>query len=289
MKKFGFFILIVFAISIGAWMLQSSTHQSITSVATPSRTPAEIVEGDFDKIEKRLKQDNIQGNEWKEINNYAIKPEDLVTATNALAFFSKAQKNLPDLFHCLEKDFCGMESSPNDPYFDDQRTPAHILINRSLKIIKESLIENPNLVALVDWDLMDKLANSQQEMLEVEAIDIIDHFSPSSGGVENTLKASRSFTGTSKADSLIRVSHKATSSEKQLISNEIEEIFASGDAHTVISILESMDQMHLSKESMLKPFRNLCRFREDVNPGNWKMIILLANKLNPEFSKLCQY
>lgn len=286
MKKIVLIAMILIPASIGVWMMQTSTHRPETP--TIQKTPAQTVEGDLDKIQKQLKPENISNNEWKEINNYAIRPENLITTSNAESFFNTAKNNLPEIYNCLKKDFCGMEPSENDPYFDDQRTPAHILLNRNLQIIKESLKKNPSLSNAVDWDLMDQLANSQQEMLEVEALDIIENFNPSREGVEGTLKAVKNFKGTSKADSLIRVSSRASVKDKQLIINEIEEVFATSDAHTVISVLERMDQMQLSKESMLKSFRNLCHFKNDANPGNWKMIHFLANKLNSEFNKLCQ-
>lgn len=286
MKKIVLLAMILIPVSIGVWVMQTSTHRAETP--TTQKTPVQTVEGDLEKIQKQLKPENINNNEWKEINNYAIRPENLITTSNAESFFNTAKNNLPEIYNCLKKDFCGMEPSANDPYFDDQRTPAHILLNRNLQIMKESLKKDPTLSSAVDWDLMDQLANSQQEMLEVEALDIIQNFSPSKVEVESTLKAAKNFKGTSKADSLIRVSNKASVKDKQLIMNEIEEVFATNDAHTVISVLESMDQMRLSKESMLKSFRNLCRFKDDVNPGNWKMIHFLANKLNSEFNKLCQ-
>lgn len=286
MKKILSSSLIILTIAVVVWWAQKPAPTAAT--LSPVQSPEEIVGSDFEKIEKNLKPENIKTDEWKEINNFAANPEVIVTQKNAIGFLKTAQNNLPELYSCLKKDFCGMESSENDPYFDEERTPAHIVMNRSLKVIKESLNKNPALSAEVNWELLEELAHSGESMLEVEAVDIINKFNPAGKGLEDTLKMSRNYTGTAKAEALVRLSENAKNGEKRMIANEIEEIFASADAHTVISVLENMDQMKLGPTATLKTFNNLCRFKENsTNPGNWKMIDYLASKLNPEFKKIC--
>lgn len=293
MKKLLLFIIIVLVIGTIAWRMGTFTTPGSPARAQTTdeipRSPDEIVATDFQKIEKNLKRENIQADEWKDINTYTLKVEDMVNSGNAQYYFQVAQKNLPDIYSCLKRDFCGMEPAEGDPYFDDQRTPAHILMNRSLKVIRESLRENPDLSSQVDWDLMEELAQSDADMLKVEALDIIREHSRINAATEDILKTTKNYTGEAKADALLRVSNNAGPKDKQLLAGEIADVFEIADPHTVISVLENMDKMKLSKESMLNVFSNLCRFKQnELNPGNWKMIESLASKLNPEFKTLCQ-
>ena len=286
MKKVVLPTLLFFSVLASVWYFSKSKTEA--QALTPVQSPEEIVGTDFEKIEKQLKPENIKADEWKGINDYTVPVNELVSSDNAAQYFKTAQNNLPELYSCLKKDFCGMESSPGDPYFDDQRTPAHILMNRSLKIMKESLQKNKSLAADVNWDLIEELAQSDMEMLEVEALDIINQFGSAHVGTEDSLKKSQHFKGTAKADALVRLSQKGNEKDQALIASDIEEVFAHSDAHTVISVLETMGQMKLKKETVAKTFNNLCRFKEeDSNPANWKMISYLATKLNSDFKNSC--
>ncbi len=286
MKKVVLPTLLFFSVLASVWYFSKSKTEA--QALTPVQSPEEIVGTDFEKIEKQLKPENIKADEWKGINDYTVPVNELVSAGNAAQYFKTAQNNLPELYSCLKKDFCGMESSPGDPYFDDQRTPAHILMNRSLKIMKESLQKNKSLASEVNWELMEELAQSDMEMLEVEALDIINQFGSAHVSTEDSLKKSQYFKGTAKADALVRLSQKGNEKDQALIASDIEEVFAHSDAHTVISVLETMGQMKLKKETVAKTFNNLCRFKEeDANPANWKMISYLATKLNSDFKNSC--
>ncbi len=291
MKKTLIVLAIFITAGAGVWKINSRLNFSPppTSAVSSVKESGVIVNSDFEKIEKNLKTENIKISEWKNINNYALKVKDMINSQNAEKYLLTATNNLPEIYKCLKKDFCGMESSEGDPYFDDQRTPAHILMNRSLKVIQESLKENPALKILVDWNLMEDFASSGHEMLSVEALDLINQYGSGNTKITDALQSTHNFSGEARADALMRITKNATASDKKQVASEIEDVFANGDAHTVISILESIDKMQFKKESLLTMFSSLCRFNEaQINPGNWKMINLLASRLNTEFESLCQ-
>ena len=155
MKKVLLPLLIV-TVAAGAWWnfsprsSNTSAPSEIAGTAAETvavvKSPEEILANDYEKIAKNLSSKNTSNDEWKQINNYALSPDALVNSQNAKGYFKTAQSNVPDLFSCLKKDFCGMETrGEDDAYFDDQRTPAHILINRNLKIMKESLKKDSSL------------------------------------------------------------------------------------------------------------------------------------------------
>ncbi len=291
--------LLIVIIAIGAWWnfsprtsfsLPSSTVADLSAKseeATPMKSPEEILARDYEKIAKNLSVKNTSNDEWKQINQYAIKPEDLVNAQNAKTYFKTASSNVPDLFSCLKKDFCGMETrGENDAYFDDQRTPAHILLKRNLSIIKESLRNDSSLKSDVDWTLMSELAKSGSDMLAVEALDIIREFDSESVKTEELINVTRDLTGKAKADALVNLSKKSNSTDKILLASEVEEIFAMGDANTVISVLEKLKNMSLGSNTF-RVLKNLCRFKDNEESHNWPVVKMNAIKINKEFETMC--
>ena len=294
MKKIILIFLILAGI-IGAWWFTSSRSLSTKEsgvnqeVSNEKPSPEQILENDYQKIARNLKAENISGDEWKKINTYSIKPEELVTKESAAEYLKAAQANIPDIYTCLKKDFCGMTTrGEDDAYFDDQRTPAHILINRNLKVMKESLRKDESLKSQVDWELMQELASSGSEMLAVEALDIIREFDTNGMKTDELIKMTEDYKGTAKADALVRISKKGSASDKLLLARDIEEVFAMSDANTVISVLENLKQMSLSATELSRVLRNLCRFKDNAaEEQNWKMIKYEANKLNSEFEKSC--
>jgi hypothetical protein len=298
MKKVLLPILFVIVVA-GAWWNFSprssftapEVASEVTTTPAPMKSPEEIVAADYEKIAKHLSAKNTSGDEWKQINNYSLTPEALVTNANAKTYFKTAQSNVPDIFSCLKKDFCGMETrGEHDAYFDDQKTPAHILLNRNLKIMKESLRKDGSLKSEVDWDLMKELATSGSDMLSVEALDIIREFDSESVKTDELIKVTQNLKGQARADALVRLSRKSNSTDKILLASEVEDIFANpnSDANTVISVLENLRNMSLGANASHALF-HLCRFKvaDDPQDPNWLMIKMLANKVNNEFEKMC--
>lgn len=280
---------------IGVWWLTS--HSAPNKVETTEAeeksipSPEEILANDYEKIARNLKPENIEGDEWKQINTYSLTPEKIVTKDSAAAYFKTAQSNIPDIYSCLKKDFCGMTTrNENDAYFDDQATPAHILINRNLKIMKESLRKDIALKSQVDWELLQDLASSGNELLSVEALDIIREFDSESVKTDDLIKLTSDYKGTAKADALVRIAKKNGTSDKLLVSREIQNVFAdtNSDNDTVISVLEQMKSMNFSQDALSRILRNLCRYKEDpAEERNWLMIKSQAKKVYPDFEKLC--
>jgi len=292
MKKVLLPLLIVIVVA-GAWWNYSPRSSFTTSgvapeaSSAPMKSPEEIVAGDYEKIAKHLSARNTSGDEWKQINNYSLTPATLVTSTNAKVYFKTAQSNVPDIFSCLKKDFCGMETrGEDDAYFDDQKTPAHILLNRNLLIMKESLRKDGSLKSEVDWDLMKELATSGSDMLSVEALDIIREFDSESMKTDELIKVTQDLKGQAKADALVNLSKKTNSTDKILLASEVSDVFASGDANSVISVLEKLRNMSLGANAT-RTLVHLCRFKDNEQSHNWPTVKMLANKVNNEFEKMC--
>ncbi len=290
MKKVIIGTLIVIGIA-GVWWSQTSHPVPSSEVASEEKvqkTPDEILASDIEKITRNLKAENIAGDEWKQINTYSLPAEKIVSKENASAFFRVTQSNIPDMYACLKKDYCGMTTrGEDDAYFDDQRTPAHILINRNLKVMKEALRKDSSLKSQVDWEILQELASSEAEMLQVEALDILREFDSESMKTEELIKLTEDYKGTAKADALVRIAKGKNPSDKLLVASEVEEVFAMSDANTVISVLENMKQMALSKVETNRVVRNLCRFKDTEEVHNWTMIKYEAKKLTAEFDKIC--
>ncbi len=267
----------------------SSLPHAAKTEEQSAKSPEEILAGDFEKLTRNLKPENIQGEEWKQMTNYALKPDVLVNRENAQGLFKMAQNNLPDLYSCLKKDFCGMTTrGEDDAYFDDQRTPAHILMNRNLKVMKEALRKDEGLKSQVNWEMLQEFASSDAEMLQVEALDILREFDSETMKADELIKLTGDYTGTAKADALLRIAKGKNPADKQLVAEEVEEVFAMSDANTVISVLENVKKMAFNGSDTSRVLKNLCRFKNDPEEShNWMMIKYEAGKVNTEFEKLC--
>jgi hypothetical protein len=297
MKKSNIYLfMLLITTGVGVWWLSSNSSsldlektQKKMATATSSTSLEEFVSKDYAKIAKNLKNENVSGEEWKMVNNYALPAEKIVTSENAKLFFKVTSANMADIYSCLKKDFCGMTTrGEDDAYFDDKGTPAHILLNRSLKIMKESLRKDESLKKLIDWDLIQDLARSNSEALSVEALDILREFDSESHQTDKLIKITESYNGVAKADALIALSKNSSIKDKILLANEIEDVFSGADNNTVISVLEKLDKMKFSKVEIPKILRNLCRYKNlPDEEANWKMIRYQATKIYADFEMTC--
>lgn len=290
MKKIILSILILLVVT-AVWLKKTTQHVTVlvsedkvlstSTIASPT--------SDYQKIVKHLRPENVDNREWELVNDYSLKPSDVVNHKNAESFFRITKANIPEIYSCLKKDFCGMTSrGPDDAYFDDTKTPAHILLNRSLKIMRASLKRNQALKTQVDWDILQELAESEVEMLSIEALDIIREFNSEGIKTDELIGVTENFKGTVKAQALLRLSKTNKKLDKALIANEVENVFLKGDADTVISVLEQLKVMALTADQSVKVLTGLCRFKDmDDEIKNWAMIKYEAKKINSDFEKNC--
>lgn len=283
--------LVVIIIGVGAWKMISS--RSLLSnedqiVVVDERSPEEILADDIQKITVNLKKENVETETWKEINNFSVSESQLVTKENAKEFFKSANANLPDIYSCLMKDFCGMTTrGEQDPYFDEQRTPAHILMNRNLQVMKEAIRKDPSLKESIDLDFMMELASSEYELLQNGAFEILKDLDESKVDSDDLMKMSAGSKGTAKANNLVSLSQK-NGVDKAALLDKVKEVFASGDSDTVISVLERLKDMKLPNDQVKASLKNLCQFKDnEEEEHNWKMIRYEALKINKDFEKDC--
>jgi hypothetical protein len=296
MKKL--FLIFIISGIVGAWWINSSRSLSAqpkvqpkvalkTNVSRPS--PEAILANDFAKITANLNPKNIENDEWAKINDYSLAPQYIINKNNVRGFFTVSKNNLPDLYSCLKKDFCGMETrGEQDSYFDDERTPAHILIKRNLTFIKESLAVDPSLAKEIDWDLMQELAASNSEMLSIESLEIMREYNPALNKTDRLIELTKDSKGNVKAEVLVKLASKATAADKLLIANEVKEVFAASDANTALSVLGNVKKMAFNSTQTPGLLKNLCKFKEEENlKHNWPMVKYEANKIYADFEKSC--
>lgn len=297
MKKI-LFLIVFLVVAFGVWSYQTSQPEVTDNEVDETfevdgqhesvDRSSEILKNDYEKLVSNLKKENIEGKEWEVITNYSLNPDEVINAHNAKGFFDSVNKNLPDLVNCLKKDFCGMTTrGEHDPYFDEQKTPAHQLVRRNLRILKESLKEDSSLVGNVDWNFINEIAESDSEILQTEALVLLKEYGPKTE-LSDLLKKTKNYSGNSKADALVDLAKDAKAQDKNIIADEIKEIFAQADSNTVISVLEKMQSMKLNKSDLPSVLKNLCRINEDENENhNWPMITYQAKKLYQDFETLC--
>ncbi|MDD4973450.1 MAG: hypothetical protein PHY93_03820 [Bacteriovorax sp.] len=293
-KKRIFFLVIAVLTSAGLlWKSQSSTsltNLTNTFANTPANTNPEIVlTKDLERLERNLKIETLQDENWAQVNDYSITAKNLVNKKNANHLFKLTNGSIANLAGCLKKDFCGMERrSENDSYFDKNKTPGHILLARNLSIMLESLRINPELQREIDWDLIRELTDNSNDTIQVLAIELIKDFSVIESDPENLFKLVDNYKGNAKADALTELSKNSSSSERQLLVNSLEKAFAADDPNTVISVVEKLKKMNLSVDEMTKVSKNLCHYKEKgTEDPNWKMIKYDMGKVSIDLEKIC--
>lgn len=279
MKLKRIFLVTAIILIAGFWW-KSQPGSSLQTSPEYSR-PLEIISNDKLKLERNFKPEILSHKYWQQVNDYALNPINLVNKDNASELFRLTQAGVKDLAICLKKNFCGMERrSEDDAYFDDKKTPGHILLGRNLEIMLESLRQNPELKKQIDWDLIKGLTDSENEKIQILALDIIKNYDTNNADANKLLDIAEKYKGNAKASALEKIASSIASNNRLGLVNALEQSFSQDDPDTVINIVEKLNSMHLSQDELLKVSRNLCRFKEQgSNSPNWKMIKYNMKKL----------
>jgi hypothetical protein len=268
------------------FLYSASTLWKTQTGAPPGNSAEAILKNDLEKLEKNLKSEIVQDESWKKINDYAIPPSQLVNSKNAKHLFKLSNNSIENLASCLRKDFCGMEKrNEHDAYFDDNKTPGHILLGRNLSIILSALKLYPELETDINWQMIRVLTENNNENIQVLAIELLDNLKSNEVDLFSVID---NFKGNAKARALADLKTKDSSSERQMLINSLEKSFASDDPNTVISVVEQLKKMRLSKDEMEKVSRNLCHYKEKgVDDPNWKMIKYDMGQVRIDLDKVC--
>lgn len=248
----------------------------------------EILKEDLDKIESRLTIEDSKKNIWQDLNNYSKKPEEIVTLENKMEYMDFLNRNMVELKSCIKKDFCGMEKLEGKAYFDDEKTPAHILLARELEILKNILKLDSKLTEKVDWNLISDLSLMKSPIVQNIALDLLRNFDQRNNGAEKLLKMTQEYKGELKAKLFLNLMKDSLPNERRILINAFKDSFSKDDAHTVISILEKIEKMNFKKDELLEILPYLCRFKEsELQAHNLKTISMHVSRLNMSIKEIC--
>lgn len=289
MKKIILTVLIL-VFGFGLWWTLSPQSNHASSPLQGTELGESILKSDYEKLTKTINPKIVASTEWKDLISYQILPSKIVNKENSNIYLKMINESLPELFICLKKDYCGMTTrNDDDAYFDDQKTPSHILINRQLKVLKELLALRPELANEIDWELLIELARFDSELIQVEALDIISEHNKTASTVNELIKVSSSYQGNARAQALLKIAQSKDELTLSLVTNEIEEIFEMADANTVLSVLENLKKMSIGQSNLENVLKNLCRFKTDESQShNWTMIKYETKSLNANLDSYCQ-
>ncbi|MGZ3789884.1 MAG: hypothetical protein ACXVLQ_15200 [Bacteriovorax sp.] len=283
---YGIFVLLSAVLWMYSW---HGVHSHQSDFADARKSGESILSNDRQKLERSLKKEILKDENWVKVNDYSLAVKDLVTKKNARELFNLTNESISDLARCLKKDFCGMERrNDDDAYFDESKTPAHILLGRNLEIMLESLQIYPELKQKVNWELINELTDSANEQIQVLSILLLKKFNLKEDESDKLYKFADDFKGSAKARALKELALRNSDTDRELLLNSIEKSFAIDDPHTAISIVESLGKMNLSKNELERVSRNLCHYKDngETDP-NWKMIRYLMGKISIDLNRTC--
>jgi len=265
--------------------------RSRTIAEVPAAVKTEsILEKDKKALEKNISKDVLMNENWTVINDFSLPVKQLMSLnSNPKNLFKVSKQSVYDLTSCLKKDFCGMErKDENDAYFDETKTPGHILLGRNLEILKESFDRDPSLANDVDWDVIKELTDNSNEKVQVLAVEILKKYNPKENSSENLLKIVDNYKGNAKADALVQMSGDISEDAHSRLLNSIAKSFSSDDPNTAISVMEKLPQMHLTTRETEMVANYLCHYKEEGSEDhNWKMIKFRMSKVNVDMDAVC--
>lgn len=242
---------------------------------------------DLKKIESFLKPENVQSPIWEVLVDYRTDLKKTINKQNAQSYFETASKNLPDLVFCLRKDFCGMDKpTVESPYFDSERTPAHLLVARTLKVISETLKNRPELAKQVDWNLITEISGLTGNEVRAASMELLLKFDRRNAGKENLFEIAESYKGTAKANFYTQVAADLLPEERPIFMITLEKSLEQDDPNTVISIVEQIQSLHLSRSEVAIVGKALCHFK-DGHKSNWQMIVSKMKVVDNNFEHNC--
>lgn len=259
------------------------------SLSHPRKSAEAILANDRQKLEENLTKEILNDENWIKVNDYSTDVKDLVNKKNAKELFKLSNRSITNLASCLKKNFCGMErKNEDDAYFDDGKTPGHILLGRNMEIMVESLKDDPELRKEVDWDLIRELTDSMNEKVQLLAVELLKNFNTKENDTQKLLKIADNYKGNAKALALIEISSRNSEEDHSLLLNAIEKSLAGDDPHTAISVVEKLGKMHLTKNELERVSQSLCHYKENgAEEPNWKMIDYLIGKLDIDLDLIC--
>ena len=284
-----FVILIVFFISFVGFFEFFGGRKSLPPKNQFSQGQL-ILQNDKIILEKNLNQEIIEDSLWSKINDYSIKTNEFVTIDNFAHLFKLSYESVKKLNICLKKNYCGMDKrNAADSYFDENKTPGHILLGRNLEILILTLRFDGDLSSKIDWKLIEDLAENSNEKIQGLAFELLNNFNKKEyKNADQSSLIIESFKGEAKADALVELSKNNSNEDHLSLKEMLEKTFEMNDPHTVISVVEKIKDMRLSKNELIKTAKSLCHFKEfGEDDPNWKMIKYNLKKININLELIC--
>ena len=256
MKFFSKRVLLFLAIAIPlifSFFLRTEKVEKKRGMPSHQLTGLEILRNDRAQLEKKLSTEVLKDPSWDKVNDFTVSIDDLVSANNSLYLFKLSSSTVIQLNNCLKKDFCGMQTrNEDDAYFD----------------------------------LMLELTQNENEDVQVLAIEILKKNQNENSN--SLMSIIENYSGNAKANALVEFSKNKMLDDRLVLIDGLEKTFAFNDINTVLSVIEKLDEMNLSKEDLIRTSKNLCHFKSNSkNIHNWKMINYDLGKLSIDLENIC--
>jgi hypothetical protein len=247
----------------------------------------EIVVSDenIHQIESFLKPQNTQSPNWKNIVDFHLSIKKIINLENAQSYFEIATLNLPDLVICLRKNICGLNQINS---FELDRTPAHLLIARSLNVIQETLKYRPDFSSRIDWNLITEISGLSGNEIKLASGELLSNFDYRNNGKEHLFDIVESYKGADKAKFYSQIAAELVVAERPVFVNTLAKSLAHDESETVLSIIDKMKDFHLTKIEVTSVSKALCRFKTEKDQiKTWNTIITKMSRIDDHFQQNC--
>ncbi|WP_127716977.1 hypothetical protein [Halobacteriovorax sp. HLS] len=287
MKKNALIFFIgISAVAVVFYLLLKTDQELNSPKATRSQTPhiekklkkeahlgEEILNSEIKHLAKQIEKSISNSEYFNSLNDYRKKPEEIIKSFSATELKNYLINLSSELNNCLKKDFC--DTKPDaDGYFDENQTPAHKLLGRSLLILNKS---NDDLQE--DIPFLDFLSYNNEDIL-VNTSELFLKSSPTQDEFDDFLKKTRGLQGGSKSIVYKTLLMNKNDPNRSYIIEEFTNQIKDSEPNTIISFFQSIKGLNLSEEELEKLASASCQLKE--NQITWNSFSHHFNKYSEE-------
>lgn len=230
----------------------------------PSNNPhlgGEILDSQVKKLAKKISSELTSEQLFYELNNYRVSTTTIIKNFKSEKLNNYLKNITSELNECLKRDYCGTKPD-SDGYFDENQTPGHKLLARSLEILNEMKD-----VDLQDIDFESFLDYSNPLILS-ETAELFSKTDPSDEETITFLNKASKLDGDFKSQVFLTL--LKTDMKKDLIVSELAKQLKDSDNYSIVSFFQNVQEIDLSSSELTELISSSCHIKE--NKISWNSL-----------------
>ncbi|OUR96745.1 hypothetical protein A9Q84_10415 [Halobacteriovorax marinus] len=248
----------------------------------------EVLQANLITLAKNLEITISKDQAFRKLNDYRIDVKDLkfILSKELLKTYSLKLSN--KLSMCIIDNFCGTKPD-SAGYFDENGTPAHSLLARTLALLDLNL-EYKDL-QLDDIPFQDLLKLENTKILESTA-SLLLKANPTESELENYLDIAQDLEGANKQIFFSTLIRSSNSYQRSHVIEALATQFKDSDPYSIVAFFQKLSSLTLSSEELAKLASSGCHLKLE-NQISWNSFrfhlkkYIEKNKMDIDLNQLC--